>query len=271
MSFKNIWKLHNKEDIYDWYHFLNKDLTANNTSFFHYEANLLNEYLNNPTLDEEERMSKFAKCWENFNERKRIVQRFLNKKNTIQYPDCFNESERIVIDEITINFEDIINEINVFKINDQKIPFSYETLIKKLVKVIIKEQVLKNKNILIINTDLNKNLIYVEYEINKKTVSKELKLFKFLNKYQHLYPEYSCCKAWLIVSKNWQDMLLQSTFKKWVSCMNLINTYSNDTIRVSNENLIKSGGLISYLILNLEDGYTIDDIMNDNGYDRIML
>lgn len=264
MPFKNIWKLHNKEDIFNWYHFLNKDLTTNNTSFFHYETSLLNEYLNNPSLDEEARLSKFSKSWENFNERKRIVQRFLNKKNNIQYPDCFNDSDRIIIDEITINFEDILNEINVFKIQEQKIPFSYETLIKKLVKVIIQEQILKGKKILIINPDLNKNLIYVEYENHGQVKSKELKLFKFLNKYQHMYPEYSCCKAWLVVSKNWQDILLQSTFKKWVSCMNLINTYSNEIIRTSNENLIKSGGLIAYLVLNLDDEYTVDDIMNDN-------
>ena len=59
--FKNIWKLHNKEDICNWYHFLNKDLSTNNTPFFHYETNLLNEYLNNPSLDEEKRLSKFSK------------------------------------------------------------------------------------------------------------------------------------------------------------------------------------------------------------------
>lgn len=115
--------------------------------------------------------------------------------------------------------------------------------------------------------DILKNKIEVEYSDLKtdKEYKKEYKLNKFLFKYQKIYPtEYEKIKAFLIISCDWHDIFLMSTFKQWTSCMNLINTYRDHKIKYSNENDVKSGSLVSYLILDLADGKTIDEIMDDN-------
>jgi hypothetical protein len=45
--------------------------------------------------------------------------------------------------------------------------------------------------------------------------------------------------------------------------MNLVNTYSDPLIDNSCVNSIKNGNLIAYLVLNLHDEYTIDDILDN--------
>lgn len=159
------------------------------------------------------------------------------------YPEIFKSQERIILDTITIDYQKILEEINVLKINKQNISYAYLQIISKLVKEIIYNKVLNKHKILLCDVDVLNNNIEVEFEncqLNKKYI-KKYKLNKFLQKYQKIYPEeYKKITAKLIVSKNWQDIFLSSTFKQWVSCMNLINTYKDHKIKYSNENYIKS-------------------------------
>lgn len=238
----DIWKLQSPSKIKEIFNFLSKDLRKNNDNFFHYEEKELVKYLKNPNLNIEDRLLTFVKYWENFNNRKRCLQRFFKFNNLPTFPDCFKETERIIIDEIILDYADILAEINVLKINKKTIPYEYIILIKKLIKSILKDKILINRQILFLDIDIEHNLISVEYKDNNlKIKEKKYKLYKFLLKYQNIYPdEYKCCKAWLIVSCNWQDVFLQSTFKSWTSCMNLINTYSNARVKYSNENNVKA-------------------------------
>lgn len=238
----DIWKLQTPNEIKNWFNFLRKDLRKNNDCFFHYTEKELKTYLKNPDLNLSERLFTFIKYWGNFNNRKRCVQRFFKFNKLNVYPDCFKNNERIIIKEIDLDFNNILEEINVLKINNKKIPYSYEILLKKLIKSILYNKVFINQQIQYLDINLEQNLIIIEYKFNEiKLIKKQYKLNKFLLKYQNIYPdEYKHCKAWLIISCNWQDIFLQSTFKSWVSCMNLINTYSNARVKYSNENNVKS-------------------------------
>jgi hypothetical protein len=120
----------------------------------------------------------------------------------------------------------------------------YTQIITKLINDIIHTKILHEYKIITIDVDILKNKIEVEYEnvVIGKVYEKIYKLNKFLNKYQSIYPElYKTITAWLIISADWQDLFLSSTFKQWVSCMNLINTYKDHKIKYSNENYVKSG------------------------------
>ena len=150
----------------------------------------------------------------------------------------------------------------------------YVQIIYKLVKDIFLSKILVNDKLINLQVDIYENKIELEYynAIQDKNYTKIFKLNKFLFKYQQLYAaEYKNIKAWLIVSCDWKDIFLASTCKQWVSCMNLINTYKDHKIKYSNENYVKSGALVSYLILDVNDGKSIDEIMDDYGIDRVML
>jgi hypothetical protein len=150
---------------------------------------------------------------------------------------------RICIAEVSINFQDILEEINVLRINQHKIPYAYYQIIYKLVKQILINHILSEYALVFLTVDIELNLIKLEYKslVNGHIILKEYKLNKFLYKYQSIYPDdYKHINAWMIVSSNWQDIFLSSTFKQWTSCMNLINTYKDKKIKYSNENYVKS-------------------------------
>lgn len=263
----DIFKLQNDQEIDQIYTELNKDLCKYNNQYFHFNELNLIKYLKNPNNSIKYRYNKFKRNWENFNSHKQLLYHFFEHGDKFNYPSIFDNNQRICIDEITIDYQQILEEINVLKINKQNISYAYIQIISNLVKEILYNNVLHNNQILLIDIDVINNNIEVQYkniELDKIYV-KQYKLNKFLYKYQKFYPEqYKQIKAKLIVSNNWQDIFLSSTFKQWVSCMNLINTYKDHKIKYSNENYIKSGCLIAYLILDLNDGKTIDQIMNDN-------
>lgn len=226
----DIWKLDTQQDIFDWFKLLSQDIRKNNCAFFHYNDNQLKKYLDNPNRELKKRFKTFECYWQHFNKKKRQAQLFL-KKREVCYPDIFNQSDRIIIDEIHINFEDILNQINANLAQNKPISKEYFTLISKLIKQILVEQVFINgKNLTLLKVNLQKNEIYTQFTYNAKDYTHTYKLQKFLLKYQNLNQSYKYCNAWLVVSKNWQDILLQSTFKQWTSCMNLINNYSDKLV-----------------------------------------
>ena len=236
----NIWNLQKLKEIKEFFNILRKDLEKNNLYFFHYNKTEFLKYLKFSEVDLSQRLLKFQKTWNNFNNQKNSIKKFLSQ-NILKFPSCFKEKERIIIGEVELDYQDILEEINILKINHKQIPYEYDIIIKKLIKSILLDKIFFEKDIQRLDINLNKNLILIEYKDKTKIKEKEYKLYKFLLKYQKLYPkEYKKFKAWLIVSCNWQDIFLQSTFKSWVSCMNLINTYNDPIIKNSNKNNIKS-------------------------------
>lgn len=239
----NFLKLQNSDDIEFIYNKLITNLLKYNNSFFHYPKEKLDILVNDNSKLTEEDYFQFILKWENFNNHKHLLTHFF-KSHTLHYPDIFKESERICIDEISISYEKILEEINVFKIKQLPIPYIYSQLISKLVKNIIISKVLKPfEKFILLNINLDNNnieLTYQNLQLNKEYF-KTYKLTKFLLRYQKIYPnEYKQLKAWLIVSSNWKDIFFSSTFKQWTSCMNMINTYSDILVKYSNENYVKS-------------------------------
>lgn len=251
----DILKLQGPDEIEDIYTELNKNLIQYNSAYFHFNENELPKYIKCETNSPKFRFNKFKRNWENFNNHKQLLFHFFNH-NSVAYPAIFNNNNRICIAEVSINFQDILEEINVLKINKQKISYAYYQIIYKLIKQILINHILAESELLLLSVDIELNLIKVEYKklSDNNIIIKEYKLNKFLYKYQTIYPdEYKNIKGWLIVSCNWQDIFLSSTFKQWTSCMNLINTYSDTLIDNSCVNAIKNGNLIAYLVLNLHD------------------
>lgn len=268
----DVFKLQTNDDIERLYIELNKNILKYNNQFFHFNELNLTKYLKNPNNSLKYRFNKFKRNWENFNSHKQLLYHYFQHGEQNSYPQIFKDNQRICISDITIDYQQILEEINVLKINKQVISYAYIQIITKLVKEIIYNKVLNKYQILLCEVDILNNLIDVQYKNTQldKNYTKQYKLNKFLYKHQKIYPEqYKQVKAKLIVSNNWQDIFLSSTFKQWVSCMNLINTYKDHKIKYSNENYIKSGGLIAYLILDLNDDKTIDQIMDDNGFEGL--
>ena len=268
----DIFRLQTNDEIEQIYIELNKNLMKYNNQFFHFNDTNLFKYLKNPLNSIKYRFNKFTNNWENFNNHKQLLYHWFEHGERNQYPSIFDNAERICIADITIDYQQILEEINVLKINKQVISYAYIQIITKLVKEIIYNKVLSEFQILYCQVDILNNIIDVQYKntLLDKVYDKQYKLNKFLYKYQKIYPDqYKQVKAKLIISKNWQDIFLSSTFKQWISCMNLINTYKDHKIKYSNENYVKSGGLIAYLILDLNDGKTINEIMNDNGFEGL--
>ena len=262
----DVFKLQTPDQIQQIYNELNKNLLVNNDKYFHFTESDLTKYLRNPNNSMVYRFNKFKRNWENFNMHKQMLKHFFSH-NQVEYPEIFKDNKRIIIKDIILDYKDILNEINILKLKKQQINYVYIQIINKLVKQILTNKVLYEYKIKLCLVDILKNKIEVEYSDLKtdKEYKKEYKLNKFLFKYQKIYPtEYEKIKAFLIISCDWHDIFLMSTFKQWTSCMNLINTYRDHKIKYSNENDVKSGSLVSYLILDLADGKTIDEIMDDN-------
>lgn len=246
---------------------LSKNLLSNNNSFFHYTVQNLQKYIKHPQLDLIQRFNQFYIYWNNFNNQKRILQRYLTLNKPVEYPKIFKTQQRHIINKFTINFNYILTEINTLKLNNKEIPYSYIILIKKLITTILKEKVFPLIKIQFLNINVLENTI--EVEINKNQIKKtyNFKLNKFIKKWQDKFPQlYKNCDAYLIVSSNYKDLLLQSTFKQWTSCLNLINTYIEYKIKYSCINNIRNGNLIAYCILDLHDNKSIDEIMDDISY-----
>lgn len=242
LSELNIWKLQSPEEIEESYYELNKNLAEYNSAYFHFNDTDLSKYIKCETNSPKFRYNKFKRNWENFNNHKQLLFHFFNH-NSVNYPEIFKNTSRICIAEVSINFQDILEEINVLRINQHKIPYAYYQIIYKLVKQILINHILSESELLFLTVDIELNLIKLEYKslVNEHIILKEYKLNKFLYKYQSIYPDdYKHINAWLIVSSNWQDIFLSSTFKQWTSCMNLINTYKDKKIKYSNENYVKS-------------------------------
>lgn len=267
----NIWNYYGKKDIFNIFNILRKQLIANNSSFFHYTQSQLEQYLNNQNSELTNRFYKFYYSWQSFQNKKRIIQRFLDK-NIINYPNIFNQKDRLIIDQIYIDYKTILLEINVCKSKKIPLQYSYTILIKKIIKDILYNQIFYNKKIKLIDINIQLNKINVIQLLNVKKQKKyTYRLTKFLLKYQKLYPKkYGYCKANIVISKNWQDLLLQSTFKKWSSCINLISTTSDNILMYSCTNGIKAGNLVAYCIFDYQDNKDINEIMNDNGYHGLM-
>lgn len=267
----NIWNYYGKKEIFNIFNILRKELIANNSAFFHYSQVQLTQYLNNQNSKLTDRFYKFYYSWQSFQNKKRIIQRFLNK-NKVNYPNYFNQKDRIIIDQIYIDYKTILLEINVCKSKKIPLQYSYTILIKKIIKDILYNQLFYNKKIKLIDINIQLNKIIIVQLINLKKQKKyTYKLTKFLLKYQKLFPKkYGYCKANIVISKNWQDLLLQSTFKKWSSCINLISTTSDNMLMYSCTNGIKAGNLVAYCIFDYQDNKDINEIMNDNGYHGLM-
>lgn len=266
----DIWHYYGKKQIFHIFNQLRKQLIANNNSFFHYTQTQLTNYLNNKELNLSQRFYKFYYSWQSFQNKKRIVERFL-KYNAIDYPELFKIKQRIIIDTFNINYQQILRQINVYKAKKVPIQHSYSILIKKTIKSILHNQLFYNKKINIIDINVQLNKIIVQQKLKDKIKKYQYKLTKFLLKYQKINPKkYSFCKANLVISKNWKDLLLQSTFKQWSSCINLITTNTDNLLMYSCTNGIKAGNLVAYCIFDLQDGKSIDEIMDDNGYRGLM-
>lgn len=265
----DIWKYYTKKQIRQIFNYLNQQIILNN-DFFHYTDYQIKKYLNDNTLDLQQRFQRFYLSWINFQNKKRIIQRF-NNNNHISYPKIFQNKDRIIIDTFEIDYSNILRDINCHRALNKKIPYSYQILIKKLIKNILIIEIYKNKKISY-DINLNDNIIYINQYINETTSKKtKYKIDKLLLKYQKKYPlKYKKCKAHLVVSSNWKDLFLQSTFKQWTSCLNLFVHSSDQHIVYSITNGIKAGNLVAYCILDLQDGKSIDQIMDDNGYHKSM-
>jgi hypothetical protein len=239
----DVFSLQSQEEIKEIYDCLNNDLFKNNNKFFHFTDCDLVKYMRNPNNSTVYRFNKFKRNWENFNNHKQLLYHFF-QHHTVNYPEIFKDKKRHIIAEIEIDYHEILQDINALKVNGERIPYVYTQIITKLINDIIHTKILHEYKIITIDVDILKNKIEVEYEnvVIGKVYEKIYKLNKFLNKYQSIYPElYKTITAWLIISADWQDLFLSSTFKQWVSCMNLINTYKDHKIKYSNENYVKSG------------------------------
>jgi hypothetical protein len=129
----DVLKLQSPEEIEDIYIELNKNLIQYNSSFFHFNETDLSKYLKCETNSPKLRFNRFKRNWENFNNHKQLLSHFLHH-NRVTYPDIFTDRERICIAEVSLDFTDILEEINVLRINIQQINCSYYQIIYKLVK-----------------------------------------------------------------------------------------------------------------------------------------
>lgn len=264
MIYINIQKYYTKKQLKQIFNYLNSQSLVNN-DFFQYINPQIKNYKNI-----NDKFNIFYNSWINFQKKKRIIENYL-KKNKINYPTIFNKKERIIIDTFQIDYSNILQNINGYRILNKRIPYSYQILVKKLIKNILLNQIYKQQKI-IYNINLIENKINISLYINQNKIKNiSYKIDKLLLKYQKKYPlKYKKCKAYLVISSNWKDLLLQSTFKQWTSCLNLFFNSPNKIINYSLINGIKAGNLVAYCIFDLNDNKSIDQIMNDNNYNGLM-
>lgn len=157
-----------------------------------------------------------------------------------------------------IDYEEILNSVNVYKANGKQIPYIYEYLLKKLVRQIVYNHISAKA---VTNVNVQDNNI----EILTDNIEKQYKLIKLIQKFQLLYPnKYKKCNTSLIISSNWKDILFQSTFKQWTSCTNILNSTVDPFLSYTPYEEILNKDLVAYLVLD-NDKYNIDQIMDDIG------
>jgi len=258
-------KIQSNNEIQQIFKVLYKNFEKNNNSYFHLNNNDSTNSIKRIKIAKD----YFYKSWGNFNQQKRKLFKFLNCDNNIYFPII---NERKIIESFFIDYRFIINEIIACKAKNIKVNHSYKMIIDKLIQLIVlKSYKLKSdEQVIITEVDIIKNSLLILINKNGKQIEKKYKLFKFIKKYQRLFPKYySNCKVNLIISKNWKDVFYQSTFKDWRSCLNLINcNFIDKDISNSPLNNVRSGNLISYLVLDFGDK-TIDEIMDDVSFEGL--
>lgn len=222
---------------------LYKKNMSNNSSYFHFNMKELSS------------VSK-EKCLDKF---KQNIAQYNNIIANLSANDNVKKSNRKTIKKILIDYEEIVNSINVYKAVGKDIPYVYEYLLKKLIRQIIRDNISSTAmaTIDILNNDIEIN------DINNS--EKHYKLIKFIQKFQLLYPEkYKKYTASLIISNNWKDILFQSTFKQWTSCTNILNSSVDKFLSYTPYEEILNQDMIAYLVLD-NDMYDINYVMDDIG------
>ena len=222
---------------------LYKKNMSNNSSYFHFNMKELSS------------VSK-EKCLDKF---KQNIAQYNNIIANLSANDNVKKSNRKTIKKILIDYEEIVNSINVYKAVGKDIPYVYEYLLKKLIRQIIRDNISSTAmaTIDILNNDIEIN------DINNS--EKHYKLIKFIQKFQLLYPEkYKKHTASLIISTNWKDILFQSTFKQWTSCTNILNSSVDKFLSYTPYEEILNQDMIAYLVLD-NDMYDINYVMDDIG------
>ncbi len=219
-----------------------KDM-ANNSLYFHFNIKEL------ASLSKEKCLDKF----------KQNIAQYNNIITNLPGKNIVKNSSRKIIKKILIDYEEIVNSINVYKAAGKDIPYVYEYLLKKLVRQIVYDNI---SSTAITTIDILNN----EIEINDINYNeKHYKLIKFIQKFQLLYPEkYKKCNVSLIISNNWKDILFQSTFKQWTSCTNILNSSVDKFLSYTPYEEILNGDMIAYLVID-NDKYDINHVMNDIG------
>ena len=222
---------------------LYKKNMSNNSSYFHFNMKELSS------------VSK-EKCLDKF---KQNIAQYNNIIANLSANDNVKKSNRKTIKKILIDYEEIVNSINVYKAVGKDIPYVYEYLLKKLIRQIIRDNISSTAVAIIdiLNNDIEIN------DINNS--EKHYKLIKFIQKFQLLYPEkYKKHTASLIISNNWKDILFQSTFKQWTSCTNILNSSVDKFLSYTPYEEILNQDMIAYLVLD-NDMYDINYVMDDIG------
>ena len=222
---------------------LYKKNMSNNSSYFHFNMKELSS------------VSK-EKCLDKF---KQNIAQYNNIIANLSANDNVKKSNRKTIKKILIDYEEIVNSINVYKAVGKDIPYVYEYLLKKLIRQIIRDNISSTAVAIIdiLNNDIEIN------DINNS--EKHYKLIKFIQKFQLLYPEkYKKHTASLIISNNWKDILFQSTFKQWTSCTNILNSSVDKFLSYTPYEEILNQDMIVYLVLD-NDMYDINYVMDDIG------
>lgn len=222
---------------------LYKKNMSNNSSYFHFNMKELS------SVSKEKSLDKF----------KQNIAQYNNIIANLSANDNVKKSNRKTIKKILIDYEEIVNSINVYKAVGKDIPYVYEYLLKKLIRQIIRDNISSTAmaTIDILNNDIEIN------DINNS--EKHYKLIKFIQKFQLLYPEkYKKHTASLIISNNWKDILFQSTFKQWTSCTNILNSSVDKFLSYTPYEEILNQDMIAYLVLD-NDMYDINYVMDDIG------
>ena len=214
---------------------LYKKNMSNNSSYFHFNMKELSS------------VSK-EKCLDKF---KQNIAQYNNIIANLSANDNVKKSNRKTIKKILIDYEEIVNSINVYKAVGKDIPYVYEYLLKKLIRQIIRDNISSTAmaTIDILNNDIEIN------DINNS--EKHYKLIKFFEKYKKH-------TASLIISNNWKDILFQSTFKQWTSCTNILNSSVDKFLSYTPYEEILNQDMIAYLVLD-NDMYDINYVMDDIG------
>lgn len=146
----NVFELQSPDEIEELYIKFNKELLKNNDKYFHFPEAKLKKYLRKPNNSNKYRFNKFQRNWENFNNHKQLLFHFFKNNKLPKYPEIFNKAQRISIKTVHINFNDILEEVNILRIQNKTIPYTYKKILESLIKNIFNKYILKDSAIRII-------------------------------------------------------------------------------------------------------------------------